>query len=79
MDSLVLQVRATASCDGAGVSAINSRGGLPSRSSCCVVVLAVLAGDPTSGAGLPPAALDVEAPPRSPTFSVAFLPNEVPP
>ena len=57
-----------ASCDGTGVSAITSRGGLPSRSSCCVIVLAVLAGTPASGAGLSSAALDVEAPPRSPSF-----------
>ena len=56
----------TASCDCAGISAITSRGGLPSRSSCCVVVLAVLACTPASGAGLSPAALDVEAPPRFP-------------
>ena len=68
----------TASCDGAGVFAIINRGGLPSRSSCCIVVLAVLAGTPASGEGLPSAALDVEAPPRSSSFPVAFLPNEVP-
>ena len=68
-----------ASCDGAGVYTITCRGGLALRSSCCVVVLAELAGTPTSGAGLPSAALDVEAPPRSPSFPVAFLPNEVPP
>ena len=68
-----------ASCDGTGVSAITSRGGLLSRFYCCVVVLAVLAGTYASNAGLPSAALDIEAPPRSPSFSVAFLPNEVPP